>query len=613
MYNKPYSIPLFIILLFILGLHFLTDVGDQAGRAAGNRFDKPSLCTAARESCESKVFLPLLSRTPVLDLRVNRVEIIQGSTMSEEYTIQIANRPALVRVFIELTGATARLDVTARLTRYVAGAAKDSLMTPPFAIQAAMHEGSLSGTANFDLPAHWLLPGTAYVVEIDPTNSIPEKNENNNRFPTSGTQSFAFTDTPALDIMLVPIDYQPNGTGPHYLPETNSLDYLAWLPIRLFPVSKINYTWHKPIAHTQPVLADGTGWVALLERIMTLHTLEGNPKTHYYGVINVYSGGGYAGGGVVGMALIGAPDGVGFSGFGSGESTAGETLAHELGHNFRRYHSPGCGAAYTDQGYPANYIVNGRASIGQYGYDVFSKVLVSPESNYDFMSYCNPTWTSDYTYKAIDDFRRSQAGSTDHTLTPSDNLYIGGSLSGEGMVHLLPLYRQTGSAADTSAGTHQLLLLDRQGARLAEHHFTPIPMVDGPVDLWGFSLQVPYVEGIAALELFSPEGGQLYRQDLPVALKSETLHLAPLSITVLPDNQMDVTWTEPARSRAIYRVRFSADGGQNWMVLALEARGNRFSIPTDLLVNSWQPVIEVQAVDGLRTATQMIALPAFKQ
>src|SRR5262245_32646072 len=76
------------------------------------------------------VYLPLVSEAPppaVVDLAVSRIEIIQGITMSDAYTVQVANRPALVRVFVSLSGVSTQPGVSGRLTRYVGGNAQDSL------------------------------------------------------------------------------------------------------------------------------------------------------------------------------------------------------------------------------------------------------------------------------------------------------------------------------------------------------------------------------------------------------------------------------------------------------------------------------------------------------
>jgi hypothetical protein len=61
------------------------------------------------------------------DLAVSRTEIIQGITMSDNYSVHIAGKPALLRAFVTLQGKASQDGVTARLTRYVGDVAMDSL------------------------------------------------------------------------------------------------------------------------------------------------------------------------------------------------------------------------------------------------------------------------------------------------------------------------------------------------------------------------------------------------------------------------------------------------------------------------------------------------------
>jgi hypothetical protein len=73
---------------------------------------------------------------------------------------------------------------------------------------------------------------------------------------------------------------------------------------------------------------------------------------------------------------------------------------HEVGHNHGREHAP-CGTS-GDASFP-----HAGAKIGEWGYDLVKHGLKRPSDYVDVMSYCTPTWISDYNYEAI--FRRIQA------------------------------------------------------------------------------------------------------------------------------------------------------------------------------------------------------------
>jgi hypothetical protein len=571
---------------------------------------KPAEIQAAPDALVPVAYLPMVMNKPP-DLYVSRVEVVQGITMSDAYTVHIANRPTIVRVFAGLAGPDSVSNVTARLTRYVGGVAQASPLTAgPMTVYTNTSEGTYSHTFNFNLPANWLTVGTSYVVELDINNTVSEISEGNNRYPASGAQSFDFVNVDALDIVLVPIAYTYNGVT--YRPDTSRTNYLSWLNLELFPVHQINYTWRSEFAWNQmgdqPVLKDGTGWSALLNAVTSLHSSEdpANSKI-YYGVINTYSAHGCSGGCVSGMGWIGWPTAIGFAGFPStnpgGTDIAGETMTHELGHNFGRYHvNGGCGESGTDSGYPY-----ASGYIGQWGLDVSPVSLYSPSVYKDYMSYCGYTWTSDYTYKKIYDYRTSHNFDMQALSPAQDTLYLGGYFSADGTSHFNPLYRQTGQVGDLSSGTHRLDLLAADGSLIASHRFTPVEMADAPVPTWGVNLSFPVVEGLSGLRVFDGQERLLFERsasspDLAVPAL-DSLPAAPQA-----DGSLSLGFSAVPSPDVLYRVRFSPDGGQTWTVLALEQPTSDVTVPAELLAGAAQPVLEVQAVDGINTATQTFDL-----
>jgi len=148
---------------------------------------------------------------------------------------------------------------------------------------------------------------------------------------------------------------------------------------------------------------DGSGWSALLQEILLLRSRDGaSPTTYYYGIFAPTSTfRSFCNRGcVLGLGPLAGPNeplyrgaiGIGFSG-----DTAPGTAVHELGHAYGRPHAP-CGVNDSDPEFP--YADGG---IGEWGYDVLTGTLKSPGLHSDFMSYCDPTWVSDYTYTALAD------------------------------------------------------------------------------------------------------------------------------------------------------------------------------------------------------------------
>nr|WP_255216089.1 zinc-dependent metalloprotease family protein [Pseudenhygromyxa sp. WMMC2535] len=71
------------------------------------------------------------------------------------------------------------------------------------------------------------------------------------------------------------------------------------------------------------------------------------------------------------------------------------TFVHEVGHNqgLRHVACPGGSSANNDSSYP-----HANGNIGNWGYGIRSFSLHNPTASYDYMSYCDRTWTSDWTF-----------------------------------------------------------------------------------------------------------------------------------------------------------------------------------------------------------------------
>ncbi|WP_157969082.1 M66 family metalloprotease [Thermus sediminis] len=147
---------------------------------------------------------------------------------------------------------------------------------------------------------------------------------------------------------------------------------------------------------------------------------------YYYGFVRVtYTSG------IAGIAYLRHPVAAGWDHAGS----APLVMAHELGHNFGREHSP-CGFPPGDPSVDPNYpYPNGR--IGTWGYDLESKTLRNPNGHYDLMSYCSPQWVSDYTYEGAQSFLEQNPPRP--LSLPQEGLLFSGRIQGDEVVFNPPL------------------------------------------------------------------------------------------------------------------------------------------------------------------------------
>ena len=95
------------------------------------------------------------------------------------------------------------------------------------------------------------------------------------------------------------------------------------------------------------------------------------------------------------------------------------------------------GPANPDPAYPH---AGGR--VAHPGWDVHTGELHSSAQRYDLMSYCDPTWSSDYTYEAVMQFREDEAGIA---AAAEPVLVVWGRISDEGVV-LEPAFEAVGRA-----------------------------------------------------------------------------------------------------------------------------------------------------------------------
>lgn len=601
----------------IFGLLFAAGGSSLAVQAGSPATDRLALPVPIQ--LPSRIYLPLAVKAPpppVVDLSVSRIEIIQGITMGNAYTVQVAGRPALVRVFVGLTGAGSQGGVMGRLTRYVGGAAQDSLNAGPINVLASTSESSLAETLNFNLPASWLSAGTSYVLQLDPNNTIPETNKANNRYPPVGQASFNFMNAPTLDVVIVPVHYARPG-APATDPPTADLSYVNWMPLKVYPVSQINYTLHSSITFNGDLsIANGSaGWSALLNQITDIHAQEdlGEHKV-YYGLVDSVAADGCSGGCIAGIAWINQPppnyvskSALGFAGFGDNRNEASPIMTHEIGHTFGRYHSP-CGTTTALGPYPYP-----GATLGQWGYDNANGQLLDPNTYRDYMSYCDPAWTSDFTYQAV--FNAwSWVSNPFGAAAPAGQAeawVVSGSYDQAGQWQVNPAHLQAlPQSMLANGGPLRLELVDGAGKVLRSQAFASVTM---GLDLFrtgfyrqGFRVALPVTPGVVSFRIYRDD--QLVYERVAKGPAPKLVD-ATQPITVVGSTRL--SWSLASGQAGVtYRVRASLDGGQTWQVLATDQAEPFIALPHNLFDGGAQGIVEVEASDGVRTDTRTYEVSA---
>jgi hypothetical protein len=368
-----------------------------------------------------------------LDLRIAGAQLIQSTQRADGSVPMVAGRDALARIFLVANGANTATPAV-RLRLFVGGNQVDSLTIPAqrTSVPTSVDTSSLSASWNVLIPGARVVNGMALQAVADPDDNVAETDESDNLWPGPAPQAVSVRPVPAFNLRFVPVKQSVNDlTG--QVSNANKTA-LADLTARMHPLGSTAVSVRSTFVTDAPVLVsnDSNGaWSRILNETYALRNADGYQGNYVAIVPATYNSG------IAGLGYIGAPAAVAWD----KAASAPGVIAHELGHNFGRYHAPCGGPASPDPNYP---YPNG--SIGNWGLDLPAMTLKAPGTYKDLMSYCNPDWISDYNYVAVMDFRGSAADVARSDVTPArEGLLVWGRIL-DGTVFLEPSFRVTAPA-----------------------------------------------------------------------------------------------------------------------------------------------------------------------
>jgi hypothetical protein len=367
------------------------------------------------ESCQagkcSGAFGDSCSSTPAVGISIDEISLYQVGKIplmeaakgaigkADQPADIIQGKPGRIRVFTKLETGWANRTVSARLV--LTNGDVQSKYFSKRSVTAASAENSFATTFNFDVKAEDLTGTTRYSVELVECDGTPAGTAGKPRFPTTDSQELVTRKTGVVKIRFIPL----NANGKTAASDAARLDaYKAYVAL-MYPASGVEYTIGPALKISQTVSAQGDGWGEALDQIANQHEMDDAPAdTYYFGLFQPTDNlGQYCNGGCVA--------GIGFVtntqsfarhqraalGLSYGDLTSAQTMAHEVGHNHGRPHSPCGGAAEPDPNYPYD-----GAKIGWWGFEAPEK-LHNPMTDTDIMGYCKNQWISDYTYGLLAD------------------------------------------------------------------------------------------------------------------------------------------------------------------------------------------------------------------
>jgi hypothetical protein len=311
----------------------------------------------------------------------------------------IDEKAARMRVFVDLEPGFTERVLSARLL-LTRGEDSPSYFSKRNVSQPSV-ENSFATTFNFDVTAEDVTSATRFAVEIVECGAAVANTPGRPRYPETDNAALETRETGVLKIHFVPLD----ANGRTASGDSERLEAYRTYIERMYPVTRVEYTLGAPLRIENSISPQGSGWTNALDQISNLHEQDDAPAdVYYYGLfepserIEQFCGGGcVAGIGYVTGTQSFARHQHASLGLSFGTEGSARVLAHEIGHNHGRPHSPCGGASDADGGYP-----HAGAKIGWWGFQAPEK-LHDPSTATDIMAYCKDQWVSDYVFRLFTD------------------------------------------------------------------------------------------------------------------------------------------------------------------------------------------------------------------
>ena len=440
-----------------------------------------------------------------------RIQLCGGEAHAEAYLIQaaqsrefpvplVAGREALLRVFVASEQETGAMLPPVRATFFVDGAEVhvEDIAAGSSPIPGEVQEGELDLSPHAVISADVIQPGLEMVVEIDPDGTLDPNLGVSKRIPESGRMAVDVRAVPPLLLTLIPMVWTGDNDreAATFVSTADPEDDFFWQTKTYLPVADIAITRHPSVTVDSNASGD---LIADIGRIRVMEDGVG----HWHGLIPDI------GGGIAGRATFPFfSDEIPYSGKVAVSQLNAETFAHELGHNLSLFHAECTG---NEGGPDPSYPYEG-GGIGVWGWDPRDGgSLVDPTSTVrDFMTYCDPTWVSDYYFTNALRYRLQDTLEVWEAPAATRTLLVSGGADGDGALHLDPAFVvDARPELPHASGPYTLTGRRADGSELFSLSFEMGEIWDGDGES-GFTFAIPvepvWETELASLSLAGPGG-----------------------------------------------------------------------------------------------------------
>ena len=347
---------------------------------------------------------PNISISEVSIYQSVKIPLMSGGTVQNPNAPVVKGKNALIRVFVTPGSGWQSHQIVAELT-LSDSTGETKLVSDPTNIGGASSESNLGSSLNLTVAGDRINTDTRYRVSIKEVagTTAASGDTSGGTFPSGAAVPLGARDPNGpLRIVIVPYRYLADGSGRMPIISDSQIENYRRAALAMYPVGTVEVSVRATVDYSGAISQNGSGWESWLNHVCSVRRSDNaNGKDYYWGIAAPASSWSTWGGGVAGLGNVPQASyadgrcavGLGFS----GADSDGLIMVHEIGHTLGRLHAP-CQVNDADGSYPYS-----NATLGSWGYDSRNGQLKNPSSSKDFMSYCSPQWTSDYTYKGIFD------------------------------------------------------------------------------------------------------------------------------------------------------------------------------------------------------------------
>ncbi len=578
---------------------------------------------------------------PVHDLSGTRLEITQGIQDAAQSVRLIANKRTLVRFYVkselneDVYGATAVLTGSnslgdlGRLEPINLGGKLITVRHEPTRL-------NLDHSFQFELPANWTTGGQLTLrAYVNPDMRLLEDDTSNNR--AQRTVDF----TPSERLLVIYYNFNYDLDGVRYSTSFNDVVASRQYMRRVYPLAQPGPAFESPGLHVVVFELVDNNIVTWVDRTNTACTKNHSKAEDRNLCASDYAharlralrqGSGIAADTVsyANIAQAMAPMGKDYftrgyalGQFASGPSDSVDYASHEVGHTLGRNHPSKafreCGHSNSDPDYP--YENAGIASVFDNvetrpaGLD-FDEVLpgglrfLTGSTNFDFMSYCNPSWISDYTFEGIYQYlispTRPRARTVRRTAVPGDWLFVSGTLTPDEDAGGFVLIQRMASVTDASppaGGSFTLQMRNAAGTVLASQSFAGEPIEEQP-GTRSFNFVMAFVAGTTELRIIDETAQRILATQRVTAHAPSVTNVQLQSATNPVDGIVPLTWSaaDEDGDRPRFDVFARRSDESSFRPIHLGVTGNSVDLDTTML-GGGENVLRIVASDGVNTAS----------